>query len=142
MNKEIEAPPVCKVQTVILVQPVRLVVEVLLVRRALWGFEDQLVSPEVPGWASWVNRNQGAILQLFNPLALKFPTVNKKRIFQSVGKIFCVEFHRKYLIHVLKDVWFIKKYSLVNVYSSVYSNADQRKHQSSASLTFVRGIHR
>ena len=28
------------------------------------------------------------------------------------------------------------------VYSSVYSDADQRKHQSSASLAFVRGIHR
>ena len=28
------------------------------------------------------------------------------------------------------------------VYSIVYSDADQRKHQSSASLTFVRGIHR
>ena len=32
--------------------------------------------------------------------------------------------------------------SLVIVYSSVYSGADQRKHQSSASLAFVRGIHR
>ena len=28
------------------------------------------------------------------------------------------------------------------VYSSVYSGADQRKHQNSASLAFVRGIHR
>ena len=28
------------------------------------------------------------------------------------------------------------------VYSTVYSEADQRKHQSSASLAFVRGIHR
>ena len=28
------------------------------------------------------------------------------------------------------------------VYSTVYSGADQRKHQSSASLSFVRGIHR
>ena len=28
------------------------------------------------------------------------------------------------------------------VYSSVYSGADQRKHHSSASLAFVRGIHR
>ena len=28
------------------------------------------------------------------------------------------------------------------VYSSVYSGADQRKHQSSVSLVFVRGIHR
>ena len=31
--------------------------------------------------------------------------------------------------------------SLTIVYSTVYSNADQRKHQSSASLAFVRGIH-
>ena len=28
------------------------------------------------------------------------------------------------------------------VFSTVYSDADQRKHQSSASLAFVRGIHR
>ena len=32
--------------------------------------------------------------------------------------------------------------SLTIVYSIVYSDADQRKHQSSASLAFVRGIHR
>ena len=32
--------------------------------------------------------------------------------------------------------------SLATVYSSVYSDADQRKHQSSASLAFVWGIHR
>ena len=32
--------------------------------------------------------------------------------------------------------------SLTIVYSSVYSGADQRKHQSSASLAFVWGIHR
>ena len=32
--------------------------------------------------------------------------------------------------------------SLTSVYSIVYSVADQRKHQSSASLAFVRGIHR
>ena len=32
--------------------------------------------------------------------------------------------------------------SLTNVYSTVYSGADQRKHQNSASLAFVRGIHR
>ena len=32
--------------------------------------------------------------------------------------------------------------SLTIVYSSVYSGADQRKHQSSASLSFVWGIHR
>ena len=32
--------------------------------------------------------------------------------------------------------------SLTIVYSTVYSDADQRKHLSSASLAFVRGIHR
>ena len=32
--------------------------------------------------------------------------------------------------------------SLTIVYSTVYSDADQRKHKSSASLAFVRGIHR
>ena len=32
--------------------------------------------------------------------------------------------------------------SIMIVYSTVYSGADQRKHQSSASLAFVRGIHR
>ena len=31
--------------------------------------------------------------------------------------------------------------SLTIVYSTVHSGADQRKHQSSASLAFVRGIH-
>ena len=32
--------------------------------------------------------------------------------------------------------------SLTVVYSTVYSGSDQRKHQRSASLAFVRGIHR
>ena len=32
--------------------------------------------------------------------------------------------------------------SLTIVYSTVYSDADQRKHQSSVSLAFIRGIHR
>ena len=32
--------------------------------------------------------------------------------------------------------------SITSVYSNVYSGADQRKHQSSALLAFVRGIHR
>ena len=32
--------------------------------------------------------------------------------------------------------------SLTIIYSTVYSDADQRKHQSLASLAFVRGIHR
>ena len=43
---------------------------------------------------------------------------------------------------VLKSTMASQITSLMIVNSSVYSGADQRKHQSSASLAFVRGIHR
>ena len=53
--------------------------------------------------------------ELLNLRALKFPLVNKIYIFQSMGKIICVEFqmyplkfHPKYLTHTLKDVIFIQ----------------------------------
>ena len=36
----------------------------------------------------------------------------------------------------------ISQISSLQIYSTVYSGADHRKHQSSASLAFVRGIHR
>ena len=38
--------------------------------------------------------------------------------------------------------WHLQITSLTIVYSTVYSGADQRKHQSPASLAFVRGIRR
>ena len=43
---------------------------------------------------------------------------------------------------VIMDAMASQITSLTNVYSTVYPGADQRKHQSSASLAFVRGIHR
>ena len=43
---------------------------------------------------------------------------------------------------VIMDTMASQITSLTIVYSTVYSGADQRKHQSSASLAFVRGIHR
>ena len=52
--------------------------------------------------------------ELLNPRALKISMLYKNRIFQCMGKIFCVEFqryplkfHSKYLTHTLKDVDFI-----------------------------------
>ena len=42
---------------------------------------------------------------------------------------------------VIVDVLASQITSLTIVYSTVHSDADQRKHQSSASLVFVRGIH-
>ena len=43
---------------------------------------------------------------------------------------------------VVMDAMAFQITSLTIVYSIVYSGTDQRKHQSSASLAFVRGIHR
>ena len=45
-------------------------------------------------------------------------------------------------IDVIMTTMASKMTSLTVVYSTVYSDADQRKHQSSASLAFVWGIHR
>ena len=43
---------------------------------------------------------------------------------------------------VIMDTMASQMTSLTIVYSTVYSGADQRKHQSSVSLAFVSGIHR
>ena len=55
-------------------------------------------------------------------------------------------FHKTQLPVHYKDVimWAIASQitSLTIVFSTVYSDVDQRKHQSSASLAFVQGIHR
>ena len=53
--------------------------------------------------------------------------------------------HRNVGIHygdVIKGAIASQITSLTIVYSTVYSDADQRRHQSSASLAFVWGIHR
>ena len=58
----------------------------------------------------------------------------------------CGKFHekmsKKHYDDVKMDMIGSQITSLTIVYSTVYSGADQRKHQSSASLAFVLGIHR
>ena len=49
---------------------------------------------------------------------------------------------RKHYSNVIMTTMAYQITSPTIVYSTVYSGADQRKHQSSASLAFVRGIHR
>ena len=56
--------------------------------------------------------------ELLNLRALKFSPVNKIRLFQCMGKIFCVEFqryplkfHTTYLTHALKDMIFIQHWN-------------------------------
>ena len=50
--------------------------------------------------------------------------------------------HYKHYSYVIMSAMASQITSLTIVYSTVYSGADQRKHQRSASLAFVRGIHR
>ena len=57
----------------------------------------------------------------------------------------CAAAHRISMYHdsdVIMSTMASQIASLMIVYSTVYSGADQRKHQSSASMAFVRGIHR
>ena len=57
----------------------------------------------------------------------------------------CVSGHQCAIMHyndVMMSTMASQITSITIVYSTVYSDADQRKHQSSASLAFVLGIHR
>ena len=55
---------------------------------------------------------------------------------------FCSYMHFPHYTDVIMTTMASQITSLTIVYSTVYSDADQRKHQSSASLAFVWGIHR
>ena len=52
------------------------------------------------------------------------------------------EIHQTHYSDVIMSAKALQITSLMIVYWTVYSGADQRKHQSSASLAFVRGINR
>ena len=54
----------------------------------------------------------------------------------------CTATNREHYTDVIMGAIASQITSLTIVYSTVYSDADQRKHQSSASLAFVWGIHR
>ena len=60
---------------------------------------------------------------------------------KSVG-VHCVNQQWTHYSDVIMNAMASQFTSLAIIYSTVYSNADQRKHQSSASLAFVREFHR
>ena len=63
----------------------------------------------------------------------------------KLGSVYCgyaAENGPGHYIDVIMGVIASKITSLTIVSSTVYSGVDQRKHQSSESLAFVRGIHR
>ena len=59
-----------------------------------------------------------------------------------VGEMFATRVYRPHYSDVIMGTIASQISSLTIVYSIVYSYADQRKHQSSASLAFMRGIYR
>ena len=62
-----------------------------------------------------------------------------KNLFYDIGLFFTR------VLHYCDDIMCAMAHQITGltiVYSTVYSGTDQRKHQSSASLAFVRGIHR
>ena len=59
----------------------------------------------------------------------------------SFYSVTCSKIWKGHYCNVVMGVMACQITSLAIVYSTVYSDVDQRKHQSSASLAFVRGIH-
>ena len=71
-------------------------------------------------------------------LCVKFPNeLTTERLIYKRTRFIRVHYN-----DVIMDATASQITSLTIVYSTVYSGADQRKHQSSASLAFLRGIHR
>ena len=69
-----------------------------------------------------------------------FPTITSEDVLDQTW--FVVKGKRLHYNDVIMGAIASQITSLMIVYSTVYSGADQRKHQSSASLAFARGIHR
>ena len=70
-------------------------------------------------------------------------TLSKYNLLRAsqIWSLVCVVSTPKHYDDVIMGAMASQITSLTIVYSTVYSGADQRKHQSSASLAFVRGIH-
>ena len=68
-----------------------------------------------------------------------FIFVNASKLFGSEALIRLLQYHYN---DVIMSAMASQITSLTIVYSTVYSGADQRKHQTSASLALVRGFHR
>ena len=65
-----------------------------------------------------------------------------RHMFRSWLAVYSAPYHHTITYDVIMGAMASQTTSLTIVYSTVYSGADHRKHQSSASLAFVGGIHR
>ena len=81
-------------------------------------------------------------LQYCAELERTLPNVYCKRKLREHSCCQSFLIHVKYVINITMSAMASRITSLTLVCSNIYSGADQRKNQSSASLAFVRGIHR
>ena len=79
------------------------------------------------------------------PLTFYYYILATVSVYRNGGQVVSAELHQKNWLHcgdVIMGTMASQITSLAIVYTAIYSGTDQRKHQSSASLAFVRGIHR
>ena len=86
----------------------------------------------------WLGANLKSAMVFINYLTGCWQMIHS----QQVAIYFSADFRSNHYNDVIMGAIASQFTSLTIVYSTVYSDADQRKHQSSASLAFVRGIHR
>ena len=87
-----------------------------------------------------VTSSNGNIYRVTGPLCGDSPVTGEFPSQRTVTRSFDVVFDR--CLSERFETIASQITSLAIVYSAVYSDADERKHQSSASLAFVRGVHR
>ena len=82
------------------------------------------------------------LLQSLNDDSLTRSVRTKMTVIDKKTNFYDIFTYPKHYIDVIMTTIASQITSLTVVYSTVYSDVDQRKHQSSASLSFVCGIHR
>ena len=95
----------------------------------------------LPGTRNYLRHQSG----VFSQVSLVITDNSRKPPTQCKRRVFIKMYHHSIQNHyddVIMGGMTSQITSLAIVYSTVYSGADQRKHQSPASLAFVRGIHR
>ena len=85
------------------------------------------------------------VAQLFHNAIISYVYFDKRWHYAHFDKFCPICWHIRFTTHyidVIMTIMASQITSLTVVYSIVYSGAGQRKHRSSVSLAFVRGIHR
>ena len=94
----------------------------------------------------FINGLRSALLTVrLRPLPKPVPTcklARNSKLNELSIKLFTFHTGTCHYSDVVMGALMCRSSSLTTVYSTIYSSADQRKYQSSASLTFVMGIHR